>query len=58
MVSLGARASVDVVTGLVTWRYDLPGPGIELMYPALEGGFLTPGPPGKSEVGDVLNLPL
>ena len=26
----------------------LPGPGIEPVSPALAGGFLTPGPPGKS----------
>ena len=24
-----------------------PGPGIELVSPALQGGFLTAGPPGK-----------
>ena len=28
--------------------WDLPGPGFELMSPALAGRFLTPGPPGKS----------
>ena len=28
--------------------WDLPGPGIEPMSPALAGGFLTTGPPGKS----------
>ena len=27
--------------------YDLPGPGIELLSPALQGRFLTTGPPGK-----------
>ena len=26
----------------------LPGPGIETVFPALAGRFLTPGPPGKS----------
>ena len=26
----------------------VPRPGIEPAFPALEGGFLTPGPPGKS----------
>ena len=30
---------------------DLPGPGIEPVSSALAGGFLTPGPPGKSRVG-------
>ena len=28
--------------------WDPPGPGIELVSPALAGGFLTTGPPGKS----------
>ena len=28
--------------------WDLPGPGIEPVSPALAGGFLTSGPPGKS----------
>ena len=28
--------------------WDLPGPGIEPMTPALAGGFLTTEPPGKS----------
>ena len=31
-----------------TW--DLPGPGLEPMSPALAGGFLTTAPPGKSSV--------
>ena len=28
--------------------WDLPGPGIEPVLPALAGGFLTTAPPGKS----------
>ena len=28
--------------------WNLPGPGIELTSPALQDGFLTTGPPGKS----------
>ena len=28
--------------------WDLPGPGIKLVSPALAGGFLTTGPPGES----------
>ena len=28
-----------------------PQPGIEPMAPALQGGFLTTGPPGKSQEG-------
>ena len=30
--------------------WDLPGPGIEPMSPALAGGFLTTVPPGKSAI--------
>ena len=29
--------------------WDLPGPGLESMSPALAGGFLTTAPPGKSQ---------
>ena len=29
--------------------WDLPGPGLEPMSPALAGGFLTTAPPGKPE---------
>ena len=54
--ALGKRASVVVARGLSscgtrasllhgTW--DLPGPGIEPVSPALAGGFLTTAPPGK-----------
>ena len=28
--------------------WDLPGPGLEPVSPALAGGFLTSAPPGKS----------
>jgi len=31
---------------MATW--DLPGPGIKPVSPALQGGLLTTGPPGKS----------
>ena len=27
--------------------WNLPGPGIEPVFPALAGGFLTTGPPGR-----------
>ena len=40
--SCGARAS------LLHSTWDLPGPGIEPVSPALAGGFLITGPPGKS----------
>ena len=33
--------------------WNLPGPEIEPMSPALAGGFLTTGPPGKSWSSDV-----
>ena len=35
--------------------WDLPGPGIEPVSPALAGGFLTTVPPGKSSI--ILILP-
>ena len=28
--------------------WDLPGPGLELVFPALASGFLTTAPPGQS----------
>ena len=34
--------------------WNLPGPGIELMSPALTSGFVTTEPPGKSEVAVLL----
>ena len=39
--SCGARAQ------LLHGMWDLPGPGLEPMSPALAGGFLTTAPPGK-----------
>ena len=39
--SCGARA-------LLLRMWDLPGPGLEPVSPALAGGFLTTAPPGKS----------
>ena len=55
----GAQASIIAVCGLSscgTWAElphdmgDLPGPRIEPLSPALQGGFLTTGPPGKPQV--------
>ena len=54
--ALGARASVVVAHRLQSagsvvvahGMWDLPGPGLEPMSPALGGGFLTTAPPGKS----------
>ena len=34
--------------------WDLPRPGIELVSPALAGGFLTTEPPGKSHTSEFL----
>ena len=59
--ALGTRASVVVVRGLQSagsvvmthglellhGMWDLPGPGLEPMSPALADGFLTTVPPGK-----------
>ena len=30
--------------------WDLPGPGLEPVFPALAGGFLTTAPPGKPQI--------
>ena len=50
--TLGAWASVVATHGLRhcgAWAMcDPPGPGIEHVFPALEGGFLNTGPPAKS----------
>ena len=35
--------------------WNLPGPGIKLVSPALAGGFLTTGPPGEFSA-EILNL--
>ena len=36
------------MTQLLRGMWDLPGPGLEPVSPALTGGFLTTAPPGKS----------
>ena len=33
------------------WHVEFPGPGIEPVSPALQGGFLSTGPPGKPLLG-------
>ena len=54
-----SRASVVIVCGLSSCgaraqllcsMWDLPGPGIEPLSPALAGGFSTIAPPGKSQI--------
>ena len=34
--------------------WDLPGPGLEPVSPALAGGFLTTVPPGKPKEGTII----
>ena len=51
--SCGSRALERRLSNCGTWAqllrgmWDLPGPGLEPMSPALAGGFLTTVPPGK-----------
>ena len=48
----GARALELLITGLVAPRqWDLQGPGIKPVSPALRGRFFTPGPPGGPDPG-------
>ena len=44
---LWSRLGSCVAQALLRGTWDLPGPGIEPVSPALSGGFLTPEPPGK-----------
>ena len=52
--SFSSRALENEVSSCGSWAqlscgiWDLPGPGIKSMFPALEGGFLTTRPPEKS----------
>ena len=54
--SCGSRALECRLSSCGTWAqllrsmWDLPGPGMEPMSPALPGGFLTTVPPGKSRL--------
>ena len=43
-----AQAQCGVQALLLRGMWDLPGPGLEPVSPALAGGFLTTAPPGKS----------
>ena len=52
-VSLRCMSSGVVACGLscpAACRILVPGPGLKPVSPALEGGFFTTGPPGKSRV--------
>ena len=59
--SCGSRALECRLSSCGTWAqllhgmWDLPGPGLEPMSPALAGRFLTTVPPGKSLSVDILN---
>ena len=52
--SYGSRALEHRLSSCGTWAqllrgmWDLPGPGLEPMSPALAGGFLSTAPPEKS----------
>ena len=51
--SPGSRACTQQLRSqaqLLGGMWDLPGPGFEPKFPALETGFLTTGPPGKSSL--------
>ena len=56
--SCGSRALERRLSSCGTWpqllrsMWDLPGPGLEPVSPALAGGFLTTVPPGKSPKSD------
>ena len=52
---LYSTGSAVVVHGL-SCLWDLPGPGIKSMAPALAGGFLSTAPPEKSNHIDFLNV--
>ena len=52
---LQSAGLVVVAMGLPRCIWDLPGPGIELMSPALAGGFFTNEPSGKSIFKVVVN---
>ena len=43
---MGSRAQAQLPLGM----WDLPGPGMEPGSLALQGGFLTTGPPGKPNI--------
>ena len=50
LASIGSRSSSFISCGPLLSRnmWDLPGPGIKLVFPALAGRFLFTVPPGKS----------
>ena len=48
--------SCGIQAQLPCGMWDLPRPGIELVPLALQGGFLTTGPPGKPQDGRIFTL--
>ena len=61
--SCGSRALEHRLSSCGTWAqlflgvWDLPGPGLEPVSPALAGGFLTTAPPGKPYKEHILKWP-
>ena len=51
----GAFSSCGACSPLLRSMWNLPGPGIEPMFPTLAGGFLSTAPPGKSQVYLLIN---
>ena len=49
---LSSCGSCGAWASLLGGMWDLPGPGLEPMSPALVGRFLTTAPPGKSQGRD------
>ena len=49
-------SSCGAQTQLLHGMWDLPGPGLEPVSPALAAGFLTTAPPGKSPNVFLLNI--
>ena len=41
---------MGLVAQLLRGMWDLPGPGLKPVSPALAGGFLTTAPPGKPDI--------
>ena len=48
VVAVGRLTNCGAGAQLLCGMWDLPGPGMEPMFPALAGRFFVPGPPGKS----------
>ena len=48
LLSSGGVRAPEHMSSVVAREILVPQPGIKVMFHALEGGFLTSGPPGKS----------